>query len=109
MSDRPAPWVAALICCTVVAGQGLAQAAAAPATPAPAAAATEAAPAPAQAVLKDVPPGRSADAEPRRRLKFKGRAANCLCADPITDEEIDAAAARQREGQTQTPNPRSKP
>ncbi len=106
MTERPAPWVAALLCCTVVVGQALAQA---PAAPASAAASTDTAQDAVKAAVKDGPPERTAEAEPRRRLKFKGRASNCLCADPITDEDMDAAAARQSEGKTKTTTPRSKP
>ncbi len=100
MTDLRALWVAAWLGCAAAAGQ---------AQPVSAAATTEAAQGPATTSAKDGVPARSVDAEPPRRLKFKGRAANCLCADPITDEEIDAAAARLSKAATQTQTPRSKP
>ncbi len=97
MTERRAFWVSALLGCAAFA----AQAQTAPTPGATAASAKEAA--------KEVAAVRPADAEPPRRLKFKGRSGNCLCADPITDEEIDAAAARQNEASTKTQTPRSKP
>ena len=100
MTDLRALWVAALLGCTAAAGQ---------AQPVSATVTTEMAKEPATASAKDSVPARSVDPEPPRRLKFKGRAANCLCADPITDEEIDAAAARLSKADTKTQTPRSKP
>lgn len=99
MTDLPALWFAAFLACA---------AATAHAADAPQAAASAAASAKdeAKSEAKDSAP---ADAAPPRRLKFKSRASNCLCADPITDEEIDAAAARQNEAKAKSPTPRSKP
>jgi len=110
MTDIRALWVAALLGCAVATVHAQAQ-------PASVAVSTETAkepkkePAkePVKASAKDTVTAPDADPAPPRRLKFKGRAANCLCADPITDEEIDAAAARQSEASTKTPTPRSKP
>ncbi len=100
MTDLRALWVAALLGCAAAAGQ---------AQPVSAAVTTQTAKEPATASAKDSVPARSVDPEPPRRLKFKGRAANCLCADPITDEEIDAAAARLSQADAKTQTPRSKP
>ena len=94
MNDLRALWVATVLGCAVATVQAQ--------TPsAPAALAKESA--------KAVAPARPADPEPPRRLKFKSRGSNCLCDDPITEEEIDAAAARRNPASTQTQTPRSKP
>lgn len=100
MTDLRALWVAALLGSAVAAVQ---------AQPASAPVVKDTAKEPAGESAKDSAPARSADPGPSRRLKFKGRGANCLCADPITEDEIDAAAARQSVASTKTQTPRSKP
>ncbi|MDP1650640.1 MAG: hypothetical protein Q8M01_20915 [Rubrivivax sp.] len=104
MTDLRALWVAALLACAAASGQAQPVSAAVSAETA-----KEPSKGPATTSAKDSVPAPSVDPEPPRRLKFKGRAANCLCADPITDEEIDAAAARLSKADTQTQTPRSKP
>jgi hypothetical protein len=98
MTELRALWVSALLGCAGVTAQ-----AQAPATPAATAAPTK------EAAREAAVAVRPAEPEPPRRLKFKGRAGNCLCADPITDDELEAAAARQNEASTKTQTPRSKP
>lgn len=43
-----------------------------------------------------------------RRLKFKGRGRSCLCADPLGEEEIEAAARALAESDRRTPPKRSR-
>ena len=42
-----------------------------------------------------------------RRLKFKGRGKSCHCADPLGEEEIEAAARALAESDRRTPPKRS--
>ena len=66
----------------------------------------------ASAAQAEVASGTAASAAPEagssaRRLKFKGRGRSCHCADPLGEEEIEAAARALAESDRRTPPKRS--
>jgi len=61
----------------------------------------------AQAAASAAPEAASEASTRARRLKFKGRGRSCHCADPLGEEEIEAAARALAESDRRTPPKRS--